>query len=85
MTGQGSDGLIRGLMSDFTNNLEAYGQFVSVELDTNVDFFPSGDSGIIVSTGTGFGEGGFGEGPFGGTVTYTLNYQLTQWTNIETP
>lgn len=73
-------------MSDFTATLDIGVPFSSTELDTVVDFTPTGDQGqIIVSGSTGFGEGGFGEGGFGGdSTTLILNGAPTIWTNIET-
>lgn len=72
-------------MSDFTNTIDVGVPFAEVELDEGVDFFPSGDEGVIVVSGGGFGEGGFGEGPFGGSVSYTLTHPTTEWVNIDTP
>jgi len=74
-------------MSDFTASLNIGVVFSKTELDTGVDFTPSGDLGQIVITSTGgFGEGGFGEGGFGGsTTTLVLSGGLTTWTNINTP
>lgn len=73
-------------MSDFTSIIEISGTFTTVELDSGVDFTPTGDQGQIIVTNVGFGEGGFGEGGFGGdTETLVLNGPVTTWTNIETP
>lgn len=72
-------------MNDFTPIFDVAVPFSSTELDSGVDFTPSGDMGQVIVQGAGFGEGGFGEGVFGGSDTIILGSSPTIWTNIETP
>lgn len=73
-------------MSDFTNEIETYGTFSTYELDEGVDFTSTGDFGVIVISGTPYGEGEYGEGPYGGgDQTLIVEGSFTEWTNVDTP
>lgn len=73
-------------MSDFSNTIESGVVFISYELDSGVDFVASGDEGVIVVPGYGYGEGPYGEGTYGGgDTTIVVGNSPTVWTNIETP
>lgn len=71
-------------MSDFTNILDVNIFLVDTELDTGVDFTPTGDLGQIVISTEGWGEDEWG-GPWGEGTTLTLNAPPTSWTNIDEP